>query len=136
MWNTFGLSILSGDRDSILGDFSVHCKLWFSSPFTDHLVELAFNFAIPHDLKQLVKHPTHISKRLGATPNIPDPDFLTTNPTLLSSYLLLWAPLIKISYLNLILFLPSLLRMLKAEMFLAFCVCQLGDLKKYCADFL
>ncbi|XP_063879422.1 ionotropic receptor 93a-like [Scylla paramamosain] len=38
---------------SILGDFSVHHQLWFSSPFTDHPGELSINFAILHDLEQL-----------------------------------------------------------------------------------
>ncbi|MPC25168.1 hypothetical protein E2C01_018272 [Portunus trituberculatus] len=38
----------------ILGDFNIHNKLWLSSPFPDHPGELAFNFAILHDVKQLV----------------------------------------------------------------------------------
>ncbi|MPC17837.1 hypothetical protein E2C01_010704 [Portunus trituberculatus] len=43
---------------SILGDFNVHHQLWLSSPFTDHPDELAFNFAILHDLEQLVQDST------------------------------------------------------------------------------
>ncbi|MPC33383.1 hypothetical protein E2C01_026732 [Portunus trituberculatus] len=39
---------------SILGDFNVHHQPWLSSPFTDHPGKLAFNFAILHDLEQLV----------------------------------------------------------------------------------
>ncbi|MPC45702.1 hypothetical protein E2C01_039408 [Portunus trituberculatus] len=35
----------------ILGDFNVHHQVWFSYPFIDHLGELAFNFAILHDLE-------------------------------------------------------------------------------------
>ncbi|KAK8380763.1 hypothetical protein O3P69_008003 [Scylla paramamosain] len=61
---------------SILGDFNVH----LSSLFTDHPGELAFNFAILHDLEQLVQHPTHIPDRLEDTPNILDL-FLTSNPS-------------------------------------------------------
>ena len=55
-------------------------SFWLSSPFTDHPGELAFNFAILHDLEQLVQHPTRIPDRLGDTPNILDL-FLTSNPS-------------------------------------------------------
>ncbi|KAK8384884.1 hypothetical protein O3P69_014450 [Scylla paramamosain] len=48
--------------------------------FTDHPGELAYNFAILHDLEQLVQHPTRIPDRLGDTPNILDL-FLTSNPS-------------------------------------------------------
>ncbi|MPC56030.1 hypothetical protein E2C01_049978 [Portunus trituberculatus] len=65
---------------SILGDFNVHHQLWLSSPFTDHPGKLSFNFAIPHDLEQLVHHPTRIPDHLGDTPNILDL-FLTSNPS-------------------------------------------------------
>ncbi|KAK8395869.1 hypothetical protein O3P69_005762 [Scylla paramamosain] len=65
---------------SILGDFNVHHQLWLSSPFTDHPGELAYNFAILHDLEQLVQYPTRIPDRLGDTPNILDL-FLTSNPS-------------------------------------------------------
>ncbi|MPC93734.1 hypothetical protein E2C01_088874 [Portunus trituberculatus] len=65
---------------SILGGFNVHYQLWLSSPFTDHLGELAFNSAILHDLEQLVQHPTRIPDRLGDTPNILDL-FLSSNPS-------------------------------------------------------
>ncbi|KAK8405365.1 hypothetical protein O3P69_001722 [Scylla paramamosain] len=65
---------------SILGDFSVHHQLWLSSPFTDHPGELAYNFAILHDLEQLVQHPTRIPDHLGDMPNILDL-FLTSNPS-------------------------------------------------------
>ncbi|MPC60082.1 hypothetical protein E2C01_054118 [Portunus trituberculatus] len=54
--------------------------LWISSPFTNHPGELAFNFAILHDLQQLVQHPTCIPDHLGDTPNILDL-FLTSNPS-------------------------------------------------------
>ncbi|MPC67379.1 hypothetical protein E2C01_061554 [Portunus trituberculatus] len=37
---------------STRGDFNVHHQFWLSSPFTDYLGELAFNFAILHDLDQ------------------------------------------------------------------------------------
>ncbi|MPC24187.1 hypothetical protein E2C01_017263 [Portunus trituberculatus] len=57
---------------SILVDFKVHQQLWLSFPYTDHPGELAFNFAILHDLEQLVQHPTHIPDRLGDAPNILD----------------------------------------------------------------
>ena len=52
---------------------------WLSSPFTDHPGELAYNFAILHDLEQLVQHATRIPDRLGDTFNILDL-FLTSNP--------------------------------------------------------
>ena len=65
---------------SILGDFNVHHQLWLSSSFTDQPGEQAFNFAILHDLEQLVKHPTRIPDRPGDTPHILDL-FLTTNPS-------------------------------------------------------
>ncbi|MPC54085.1 hypothetical protein E2C01_047992 [Portunus trituberculatus] len=61
-------------------DFNVHHQLWLSSPFTDHPGEQAFNFAILHDLEQLVQHPTRIPDLLGYTPNILDL-FLTSNPS-------------------------------------------------------
>ena len=51
-------------------------------PFTDHPGELAYNFAILHDLEQLVQHPTHILDCLGDTPKILDL-FLISN---LSAY--------------------------------------------------
>ncbi|MPC75381.1 hypothetical protein E2C01_069767 [Portunus trituberculatus] len=38
----------------ILGDFNVHHQLWLFSPFTDHPDELALNFAILHDLEDVV----------------------------------------------------------------------------------
>ena len=58
---------------SILGDFNVHHQLWLSSPFTDHPGELAYNFAILHDLEQLVQHPTRIPDGSGGnTCNILD----------------------------------------------------------------
>ncbi|MPC43805.1 hypothetical protein E2C01_037460 [Portunus trituberculatus] len=65
---------------SILGDFIVRHQLWISFPFTDHPGELAFNFAIFHDLAQMVQHPTRIADRLGDTPNILEL-FLTSNPS-------------------------------------------------------
>ena len=52
----------------------------FGFPFTYHPGELAYNFAILHDLEQLIQHPTRIPDRLGATPNILDL-FLTSNPS-------------------------------------------------------
>ncbi|MPD00574.1 hypothetical protein E2C01_096055 [Portunus trituberculatus] len=65
---------------SILGDFNVNHQLWLSSPFTDHPRELAFNFAILHDIEQLVQHPTRIPDCLGDMTNILDL-FLTSNPS-------------------------------------------------------
>ncbi|MPC41751.1 hypothetical protein E2C01_035355 [Portunus trituberculatus] len=55
-------------------------NLWLSSPFTDHPGELAIDFAILHDLEQLVQHFTRIPDRLGDMPNILDL-FLTSNPS-------------------------------------------------------
>ena len=65
---------------SICRDFNVHHQLWLSSSFTDQPAEQVFNFAILHDLNQLVQFPTRISERLGDTPNILDL-FLTSNPS-------------------------------------------------------
>ncbi|MPC17220.1 hypothetical protein E2C01_010069 [Portunus trituberculatus] len=72
------LSLYPFTEISILGDFNVHHEFMLSSPFTDHPGELAFNFAILHDLEQLVQHPTCIPDRLGDTPNIRD-FYLTSN---------------------------------------------------------
>ncbi|MPC66984.1 hypothetical protein E2C01_061144 [Portunus trituberculatus] len=47
---------------------NVHHQLWLSSPFTGHPGELAFNFAILHDIEQLVQHPTRIPDRLEESP--------------------------------------------------------------------
>ena len=47
-------------------------QLWLSFPLTDQPGEQAYNFAILHDLEQLVQHPTRIPDRLGDTPNILD----------------------------------------------------------------
>ncbi|MPC29408.1 hypothetical protein E2C01_022638 [Portunus trituberculatus] len=74
------LSLYPFEETSILGDFDVYHQIWLSSPFTDHHGELAFNFAILHDLEQLVQHPTRIPDFLGDTPNILDL-FLTSNPS-------------------------------------------------------
>ena len=63
---------------SILGDFNVHHQLWLSSSFTDQPGEQTFNFAILHDLEQLVEFSTRIPNRPGDTPNILDL-FLTSN---------------------------------------------------------
>ncbi|MPC58578.1 hypothetical protein E2C01_052585 [Portunus trituberculatus] len=49
------LSLYPFAEISIHGDFSVHYQLWLSFPFTDYAGELAFNFAIVHDLEQLYK---------------------------------------------------------------------------------
>ncbi|KAK8400926.1 hypothetical protein O3P69_002597 [Scylla paramamosain] len=78
--NFFFINFCNIREISILGDFNVHHQLWLSSPFTDHPGELAYNFAILHDLGQLVQHPTRIPDRLGDTSNILDL-FLTSNPS-------------------------------------------------------
>ncbi|MPC30318.1 hypothetical protein E2C01_023578 [Portunus trituberculatus] len=52
------------------------------SPYGEETInvrEVAFNFAIFHDLEQLVQHPTRIPDCLGDTPNIIDL-FLASNP--------------------------------------------------------
>ncbi|MPC63039.1 hypothetical protein E2C01_057130 [Portunus trituberculatus] len=82
----------------------------FPFPFTDHHGELAFNFAILHDSEQLVQHPTRIPDHLRDMPNILD-FFLTSNFSAYAApYLPCWAPPITISFLYLVLFLQSLLR--------------------------
>ncbi|MPC51216.1 hypothetical protein E2C01_045059 [Portunus trituberculatus] len=65
---------------SVLRDFKVQKRLWLSFPFSGYPDKLAFNFAILHDLEQLVQHPSRIPDRLGDTSNIPDL-FLTSNPS-------------------------------------------------------
>ncbi|MPC12813.1 hypothetical protein E2C01_005523 [Portunus trituberculatus] len=47
------LSLYPFAKISIPGDFTVHHQLLLSSPFTDQPGELAFNFAVLHDLEQL-----------------------------------------------------------------------------------
>ncbi|MPC66542.1 hypothetical protein E2C01_060691 [Portunus trituberculatus] len=74
------LSFYTFAEISILGNFNVHHQLWLSFPFTDHPGELAFNYAIFHDLEQLVQHPTRIPDFLGDTPNI-FYLFLISNPS-------------------------------------------------------
>ncbi|MPC47081.1 hypothetical protein E2C01_040816 [Portunus trituberculatus] len=72
------LSLYPFAEISILREFYIHHQLWLSSSFTHYPGELAFNFAILHDLKQLVQQPTRIPDRLGDTPNILD--LFLTNP--------------------------------------------------------
>ncbi|MPC66898.1 hypothetical protein E2C01_061053 [Portunus trituberculatus] len=74
------LSLCPFAEISILGHFNVYHQLWLSSPFTDHPGELAFNFAVLHDLEQLAQHPTRINDYLGDAPNILDL-FLTSSPS-------------------------------------------------------
>ncbi|MPC41753.1 hypothetical protein E2C01_035357 [Portunus trituberculatus] len=121
---------------SIGGDFIVHHQLWLSSPFTDHPGELAFNFAILHDLEQLVQHTTCISDRLGDTPNILDLFLPVILLLMLLPYLLYWAPLITISFLYFVLFLQSFLRIPQSGAASGvFASASWGDLRRYCADF-
>ncbi|MPC20711.1 hypothetical protein E2C01_013666 [Portunus trituberculatus] len=77
-WSTFCPLYLFVEI-SILGDFSIHHQLWLFYPFTDHPGEPAFNFALLHDLEQLVKYSTSIPDCLGDEANILDL-FLTSNP--------------------------------------------------------
>ncbi|MPC43292.1 hypothetical protein E2C01_036936 [Portunus trituberculatus] len=70
----------SGEGTTNVPRYNVHHQLWLSSPFTDYPGELAFYFAILHDLEQLVEHSNSIPDRLGDTPNILDL-FLTSNPS-------------------------------------------------------
>ncbi|MPC44111.1 hypothetical protein E2C01_037775 [Portunus trituberculatus] len=49
------LSLYPFEDISIPGDFNVYHQLWLSSPSADHPAELAFSFAIIHDLEQLVR---------------------------------------------------------------------------------
>ncbi|MPC41444.1 hypothetical protein E2C01_035035 [Portunus trituberculatus] len=74
------LSLYTFAEISILGDFNFHHQLWLSYPFTNHAGELAFNFAILHDLEQLMQYPTRIPDRLGDTPNLLHL-FLISNPS-------------------------------------------------------
>ncbi|MPC64398.1 hypothetical protein E2C01_058513 [Portunus trituberculatus] len=52
--NFFFINFWNIREISILGDFNVHHQLWLSSPFNDHPDELAFNFAIFHDLERAI----------------------------------------------------------------------------------
>ena len=54
---------------SIIGDLNVHHQLWLSSPFTEHPGEPYFNFAILHDLEQLVPSPALVGE--GGGPILP-----------------------------------------------------------------
>ena len=56
----------------IIIDFNVHHQFGLSFPFTDYSGELAFEFAILHDLEQLVQSPTRISQSPIYTPKILD----------------------------------------------------------------
>ena len=71
---------------SILGDFNVHHQLWFSFSFTDQPDEHAFNFAILHDLEQLVQHLTWLLTAL------------VIRPTFLTFSLPLILPLTQLNY--------------------------------------
>ncbi|MPC33689.1 hypothetical protein E2C01_027048 [Portunus trituberculatus] len=118
---------------SILGDFNVHHQLWLFSPFTDNHCELAFNFAILHDPEQ---HPTHIPDCLGDMPNILDL-FLTSNPF---AFAVILSSLLGSSNHNLISVSCRISPIPpqdppKVKVPLAFCLCQLGDLRRYYADF-
>ncbi|MPC17695.1 hypothetical protein E2C01_010559 [Portunus trituberculatus] len=129
-------SPLLGRGPQMSPDFNVHHQLWLSSPFTDHSGELAFNFAILHELQQLVQHPTRIPDHLGDTPNILDL-FLTSNP---STYAVTFSSPLGSSDHNLISVSCPISPIPpqdppKAEVPLAFCLCQLGDLRRYYANF-
>ncbi|MPC22022.1 hypothetical protein E2C01_015028 [Portunus trituberculatus] len=76
------LSLYPFAEISILEDFYIHRQLWHSSPFIDNPGELVFNFAVLHDLEQMVQHLNHILDHLGDAPNFLDL-FLTSN---LSAY--------------------------------------------------
>ena len=65
---------------TILGDFNVHHRQWFSSNSTDTPGELAFNFSICNDIEQMVQTPTRLPDRLGDVPNLLDL-FLTSIPS-------------------------------------------------------
>ncbi|MPC41181.1 hypothetical protein E2C01_034766 [Portunus trituberculatus] len=113
---------------SILEDFNLLHQHWLTSPFTDHLGELAFNFAIFHDLEQLVQHPTRIPDSHGDTPSNLDL-FLIPNP---SAYAVTLSSPLGSSYHNLIsVFCPISAipsqNSPKAEVPLAFCLCQLEE---------
>ncbi|MPC45091.1 hypothetical protein E2C01_038775 [Portunus trituberculatus] len=55
-------------------------QTWLLYSFTNQSGEQGFNFAILHDLQQLVQHPICIPDRLKDTPTILD-IFLTSNPS-------------------------------------------------------
>ncbi|MPC58327.1 hypothetical protein E2C01_052325 [Portunus trituberculatus] len=111
-------------------------QVWLSSPFTDHPGELACNFAILHDLEQLVQHPARIPRYLGDTNNSLDL-FLTSNPSAYDVTLSFPFGLLRsqshfciLSY-----FSNASTGSPKAEVPLAFCLCQKGDLRRSYADF-
>ncbi|MPC69687.1 hypothetical protein E2C01_063917 [Portunus trituberculatus] len=87
---------------------------------------LAFNFAILHDLQQLVQHSTRIPDRLGDTPNIRDL-FLNSNP---SDYAVTFSsPLGSSNYSLISVYCPNFSNpstgFPKAKVSLAFWLCQL-----------
>ncbi|MPC32898.1 hypothetical protein E2C01_026232 [Portunus trituberculatus] len=97
-------------------------------PFTDCPGELAFNFAILHDLEQLVRYPTRIPNRLGDTPDILSL-FLTSNSsayavTLSSPFCSFDHNLISVSFP--ISPVPAQ-NFPRLEVLLVFCLCQFGE---------
>ena len=82
----YNLSHFHYVKISILGNFNVHHQHLLSSSFTDQHGEQAFNFAILHDLEQLMQFLIRIPDRLEDTPNILDL-FLTSNPSAYSATL-------------------------------------------------
>ncbi|MPC68647.1 hypothetical protein E2C01_062850 [Portunus trituberculatus] len=86
----------------------------FPPPSLTILVNIAFSFAILHDLEQLVQHPTRIPDRLGDTPNILGLSLISNPPAYavtLSSQL---DPPTTISFLYLVQFLQFFLRIPKS----------------------
>ena len=72
------LSLYPFTKISILGNFNVYQQLWLSSLFPNNPGKPAFNFAILHDLEQLVEQLSRIPYRLGDLFNFPD-IFLASN---------------------------------------------------------
>ncbi|MPC36276.1 hypothetical protein E2C01_029729 [Portunus trituberculatus] len=101
------LSLYPSVEISMPGDFNLHHQLCHSSPFIDHPDELVFNFPILHDLEQLVQHPTHV---LEIRPTFLIFSLPLIFLLLLLPYLLHWAPPITVSFLYLVLFLQSFLK--------------------------
>ncbi|MPC11553.1 hypothetical protein E2C01_004221 [Portunus trituberculatus] len=102
----------------------------------DYHCELAFDFAILHDLEQLVQHPTRIPDRLGNTPNIPDL-FLTSNPSLYAVTLSFSVgPLRSQPHICILSFFSnSSSGFPKAEVPWRFAFANWGDMRRYYADF-
>ena len=77
--------------------------------------ELAFQFALLNDLKQIVSYPTRIPNRLGDRSNILDLFLTTTPPNIQFPFPLPWAPPIIALFLLPLLLLRYIMKILRVK---------------------